>query len=353
MKTLRIGLLLLLGAFIMNNTSAQYHQDVLKGMTGQDLFEEVINTYKTSFTMPYNIARDTLYSKIDNVGNNLSCIYTGYSITLNPNVDPTEDAFDKGINAEHSYPQSKGAEEEPARSDLHHLYPTRINVNADRGSLPYGESPDIDTDNWYLNESILSSVPSTNIDLYSELNNSMGVFEPRESMKGNIARGLMYFYTMYRNEANQADPSFFNRQVQTLCEWHFLDPVDQVEWERTWKISAYQEDKPNPFVLDCSLASRVYCNTISDACKLLTPTREIEESYPLNFENITSNDFIHINNWPEGATYSLFDINGRQYTRSSKPLHGTMQLDIPHSGLFFLKVRLESGQLHTYKIIKL
>ncbi|MDV7400839.1 endonuclease, partial [Arthrospira platensis SPKY1] len=84
-------------------------------------------------------------------------------------------------------------------------------------------------------------------------------FEPREAVKGAIARAMFYFYTMYREEADAADPDFFRQQVQTLCQWHRQAPPDARELARTRAIARHQDGKPNPFVLDASLAERAFC----------------------------------------------------------------------------------------------
>ena len=55
----------------------------------------------------------------------------------------------RGVNTEHTWPQSKGARDEPLRSDMHHLFPVRDEVNSSRGNLPYGEVPDDRADAWY------------------------------------------------------------------------------------------------------------------------------------------------------------------------------------------------------------
>ena len=41
-------------------------------------------------------------------------------------------------------------------------------------------------------------------------------------------------------------------------DWHYYDAVDEIENERTWKIAEYQDELPNPFVLDSTLARRIW-----------------------------------------------------------------------------------------------
>ena len=70
----------------------------------------------------------------------------------------------------------------------------------------------------------------------------------------------------------QSDAVFFESMRPTLCNWHQLDPVDSLEWTRTYMIAKYQDNKPNPFVLDCSLTRRTFCN-LNSSC---TPSANIE-----------------------------------------------------------------------------
>ena len=61
-----------------------------------------------------------------------------------------------------------GADQEPQKSDLHHLYPCKSNVNSSRGNHPYSEIIDTETDTWYRNDYSQSTVPNEFIDEYAE-----------------------------------------------------------------------------------------------------------------------------------------------------------------------------------------
>ena len=228
-----------------------------EGMVGQELLNYVVDNYKTSNTLGYSNARDVLYGTIDLQENDqLSCVYSGFTITLDVTEDPSTNAYNQGVNCEHSWPQSMGADEEPQKSDLHHLYPCKANVNSSRGNHPYAEIIDQETDTWYRNDYSQTSVPAEYIDEYSEkLNGESPAFEPREDHKGNASRAMFYFYAMYQEDA---DTTFWNMQKNTLFDWHYLDPVDQEEEDRTWLIASYQEEQPNPFIIETSLARRIW-----------------------------------------------------------------------------------------------
>ncbi len=258
------------GSFAIAQTD---HVNVFRDLSGQALLDALVSEYKTSVVLDYGRARDTLFSKIDGVQDSLECIYTGMKLYMQPGQDPTEAVYlngiPNGINTEHTWPQGLGAEG-IAQSDMHHLYPSRAKANSDRGNFHFGEIPDNQTQTWYLKSSERNTTPTTGKDLYSEgVRGVNGKFEPRESVKGNIARSIFYFYTMYKAQADAQGPNFFNTMKNDLCSWHYLDPVDDKEWKRNQKIASYQGGKLNPFVLDCSLVSRAYCNNIDQACESL------------------------------------------------------------------------------------
>jgi hypothetical protein len=253
-------------------SQAQFHTPVFSDLTGDELLTEVVSEYKPSTVLDYGEARDLMYGFIDNVNDSVSCVYSGHTLYLPPGVDPSTHLYmngsSNGINAEHTYPRSKGADEENgnAYSDMHHLFPVRAAVNIARSNFPFGEIDDNETTSWYYLDQTQSNIPSTNIDAYSE--RVSGMFEPRESHKGNVARAIFYFYTMYKADALEADPDFFELQRETLCDWHGKDPVDLQEWERTFAVADYQDGKRNPFILDCTLAYRSYCQDFVNDCDI-------------------------------------------------------------------------------------
>jgi hypothetical protein len=248
---------------------AQGFQSVYPNLSGQELIDSVASHYRPDMVLDYAHARDTLYGAILNADDDsIRCIYSGHTLYLAPNQDPTQYIYlngaTNGMNTEHGYPQGKGAADGNARSDMHHLYPARIPVNEARADKPFAEIPDNQTDKWFLNNTSLTTIPTTNINGYAESNETY--FEPREASKGDLARSVFYFYTMYRAQANAADPNYFELQRHTLCQWNEQDPATNAELVKTWRIAHYQDNKPNPFVIDCTLAHRCWCPEVPLAC---------------------------------------------------------------------------------------
>lgn len=245
-------LMIILCAALIHTVSAQ--QLIFPGLSGQQLLDSLVQAYKPATVLSYTAARNFMYTVLDNHQDSVACVYTGFKIYLDPNsASPIQAALAAGINNEHTWPQSLGATGN-AQADLHHLFPVRADVNSDRGNLPFAEIPDPQTDRWYRLHYQQTAIPAQFIDEYSELDLNLR-FEPREDHKGNAARAIFYFYTMYRA---QADPTFFLVQKENLRSWNVFDPPDSAELSRTSLIAGKQEGKPNPFVLDTTLAGRAY-----------------------------------------------------------------------------------------------
>jgi len=247
---------LLLIIIIIPSLFAQTQIVIAPGLYQESLLDFLNANYKTTTTLGYTNARDTMYSLIDmHDVNLLSCVYTGFTITLDPALDPSVDAYNQGVNCEHTWPQSMGAGSEPQKSDMHHLFPCKANVNSSRGNDPYGEIPDANTDRWFRLDYDQTTIPAEFIDEFAEKeNDGLQIFEPREEHKGDAARAMFYFYTIYNDVA---DTNFWNVQKDVLLTWHYDDPVDHREYGRTSYIASFQDGIPNPFVLDSTLARRL------------------------------------------------------------------------------------------------
>ncbi len=273
------------------------------GESGSTLLASLQGAYSPSQTLGYDTARDTMYAKIDLESDGfVRGIYTDFAVEYTGG-DPSVSMFAGGINAEHTWPQSMGAGSEPQRSDMHFLFPAKDNVNSTRSNHPYAEIPDVQTTSWFRDTEILNTIPSSRIDEYSEF--ASGLFEPRESVKGNVARAVFYFNAIYNSAADQ---SFFNLQSATLGEWNELDPTSGREIYRSGKISGYQGNI-NPFLLDSTLPNRLF-GLSTDTEEALPPSDfEIGSFLPSPAHDRVSFEVRGARG--ERVTLSLYDVLGR------------------------------------------
>ncbi len=328
-----------------------------------ELLSILVEDYKPFGLMTYGPARDSMYREVyRDADGYVSCYYTGYSIFLPEDVDPSSflyrDGDDLGITAEHIFPQSKGAAEGDARSDMHALVPAIWRANERRSNYPFGEVPDDETDHWYRLDEDLVDTPTGDIDLYSELLNggfgNPGKFEPRESIKGDVARAVFYFYTMYKAEADTADPDFFEEMKEELFVWHLQDPVDSTEYVLNQLKAPFQVNKLNPFILDCTLVSRAYFDGEVTDCSLGSYSTDVEElnlNNPIKiFPNPTVDYVMITSDYPVNRVW-INDVFGQQQLFSK--LYYGQRLDTSSlgTGLFIVNVDTDQG-VFTELIVK-
>ncbi|MEM6316921.1 MAG: endonuclease [Bacteroidota bacterium] len=326
--------------------------------SGQFLVDALQANYIPDSTLGYGPARDTLYSKIDNVGQELSGIYTGFTVTLESGRDPSVSAFqnERGLNAEHVYPQSKGARNEPGRSDMHNLYPSKVNVNSARGSCIFGDIDDDDTEFWFVLGEQLSQMPTSNRDEYSEKDEESCVFEPRESVKGDIARAVFYFYTIYQRQADNAAPNFFDLQKETLLAWHQKDPVDEKEIRRNELIASYQGNE-NPFVIDSTLARRAFFEADamfeegSPNC-ITTSSRDLEKENWINLRNTIGRNGFYLQSNERDIKVTLVHPNGQIIQQQKFDYDTRLETSQIENGYYFL-VAQKGKQKTVFKVIAL
>lgn len=203
----------------------------------------------------YNAASDFMFSQADQViVNGVRGVIDAYSGIFVPGTgkdgddypergDQNGDGFpdQKGMNVEHTWPQSLFGKALPMRSDLHHLMATFMHPNSVRGSLPFG-------------------VVRGNADYENKAGakRGNGVFEPPDAVKGRVARGMLYFYARYKDSRTfgRQSQQFWNQQIELFLEWNRRFPPDAFEARRNDLVQSFQGNR-NPFIDDYTLADRI------------------------------------------------------------------------------------------------
>lgn len=276
---------ILIASFSMAQVPANYYNSAT-GLTGYALKTELKNIITANYDgQTYNDLRD-LYEISDNDeyydnGNDVNTILDIYS--ENPSG---QDPYNFGRfalsdrcgnyaregdchNREHIFPQGFFNQNEPMRSDAHHVVPTDGFVNGGRGSLPFGEvngsSSRVDT---YQNGSRRG--PSNTAGYNGD------VFEPIDEFKGDVARMMLYFATRYEDNFNDSswdspnatnDPrdgsrnQFYEQwQIDLLIDWHTQDPVSQREIDRNDDVYDYQNNA-NPYIDNPQYVTMIWTST--------------------------------------------------------------------------------------------
>ena len=229
---------------LMAQTTNYYES--CNGLSGEALRAELHNIIKDHQSFSYTTTKTILREADEDYNNpdNIILVYTGNSIDKFDFASNFEPDF---WNREHVWPKSHGdfdagdPFEVPAYTDAHNLKPVDHSMNTLRGEKDFENGGEV-----VFNGSSLTDCFSTN-----------STFEPRNEVKGDIAR--MIFYMDLRYEGGSGEPNLVvveglttypNPQIgslSTLLEWHEQDPPDAFEKRRNDVIFKWQGNR-NPFI---------------------------------------------------------------------------------------------------------
>ena len=168
--------------------------------------------------------------------NNVLLLYTGRSQGKNTNGAGADD-----WNREHVWAKSHGnfGTTMGPGTDLHHLRATDASVNSTRGNLDFDNGGKEHTEargNYYDSDS----------------------WEPRDEVKGDVARMLFYMAVRYEGDSGEIDLELNNAvnngsapyhgKLNVLLQWHAQDPVDDLERHRNEIIYTKYQKNRNPFI---------------------------------------------------------------------------------------------------------
>jgi endonuclease I len=224
---------------VLRNADAGDRYEPTTGLRDAPLKAALFEIVKDHRSLGYNRARGALLKVPTlNPGQPLECVYTGRIVQPDGTTTPGE------FNTEHSWPQSLGANGEPARSDLHHLFAVDARANGARGNYPFGEvtclhlADEADTCSFDSGGSALGRTAQGQL-----------AFEVRRKKRGDIARAQFYFAIRYKR-------SIAPNVETVLREWDHADPVDLEEQTRHDNIELYQNNR-NPFIDRADFADRI------------------------------------------------------------------------------------------------
>ncbi len=248
----------------IHNPNGYYDSALNK--TGDSLKSALNSIVSTGITkLPYSSSSldvwDALMETDEDPNNpdNVLLMYTGRSQLKSFSSSGNNDG--DAWNREHTYPKSNGEFNDSrahAYTDIHHLRPTDASINNERGNLEFD-----------LGGSPTSESPSA-----GNLKDSDS-FEPRDEVKGDVARMMFYMATRYEgndtSDASNPDLELVSSvtnngsalgNVCRLLDWNTQDPVDSFEFNRNTKIQNIQGNR-NPFVDNPQWAESIFrkdCN---------------------------------------------------------------------------------------------
>ena len=230
-----------------------YYQSVQQ-LTGDELRNELHEIIKAHNEFSYSSTKNILRLADEDPDNenNVILVYKGNSISKDDFSTNMQQDF---WNREHVWVKSQGGftGDETygalgAYSDAHNLKPCDASINTARGTKDFDDGGTQNTEA---------------TDCYS----TTTTWEPRDEVKGDVARIIFYMATRYMGDPgepslnivdyinNSSDPLM--GKLSTLLQWNEQDPVDAFERRRNQVIFNWQQNR-NPFIDYPELANLIW-----------------------------------------------------------------------------------------------
>ena len=258
--------------------SPDYYQSVQQ-LTGDELrnqLHEIIKDHNEfSYSSTKNILR--LADEDPDNENNVILVYKGNSISKDDFSTNMQQDF---WNREHVWVKSQGGFNGDetygalgAYSDAHNLKPCDASINTDRGTKDFDNGGTQNTE-------------------ATECYSTSTTWEPRDAVKGDVARIIFYMATRYMGDPgepslnvvdyinNSSDPLM--GKLSTLLEWNEQDPVDAFERRRNQVIFNWQQNR-NPFIDYPGLANLIWAE--AELNPLVFTSVELQSNAPSETES--------------------------------------------------------------------
>ncbi|WP_372752972.1 Ig-like domain-containing protein [Labilibaculum sp.] len=341
-KTLHVKILFFLSVFAAfafsakaQTTTEEYYLNAT-GKTGGELKTALHYIIHDHTELPYTSSDYDVWDALketdedpDNTDNVL-LIYTNRS-EPKANQD-TGSGDDDAWNREHIWAKSHGdfGTEEGAGTDIHHLRACDRSVNSDRSNLFFDEggvAHSEATECYYDNDS----------------------WEPRDAVKGDIARMIFYMAVCYEGEDGDPDLEMTNDmtyskdnytepyfgKLSTLIAWNTEDPVDSTEIIRNEKVYAIQGNR-NPFIDHSEWVDSIWVETDSNAPMIASLSPEnasvsvsltADLSISFTEEILVGTGNINILRYSDDSVLESIDVTGDQISITNN----TVTIDLENS----------------------
>ncbi len=257
--------------FVFAEIFAQTDYSSTDGLYGSDLQIALHKLIRNHTRYPYTSGSTDTWDilkeadKDPNNPNNIITIYMGYSLDA-------EGEYSAGWNREHVWAKSHGfpSSGDTAYTDCHHLHAADVSTNSARGNKDF----DNGGQRYYDGGTVPSDCYYTTIS-----------WEPRDEVKGDVARSMLYMATRYNSPAlnlrlvddipTSSNTPYFGK-LSTLLAWNRFDPPDDWERRRNNVVESFQHNR-NPFVDHPEFADRIYItdSLIIEYAKTVAPKKFI------------------------------------------------------------------------------
>lgn len=327
------------------STAENKADDILKFELNQIIDNHIEFPYTDQSVDTWDILKET--DRDPNNSSNVILIYSGVSVN-----GPQEYNSGSGWTREHVWAKSRGdfGTADGPGTDVHALRPLDNTTNSIRSNRGFDNCTDC-------------------VDVYDQWSNLTGSkrdntewsFEPRDEVKGDVARMIFYMDVRYEGydayvdlEVSEtilgvSDNSPLHGVLSTLLEWHRNDPVDAWEENRNDIIYYSYQANRNPFIDFPELAEHLWGNQ-----------KSVEWNSSLS---VNDNTISNINVYPTAVSEMLFIANVTNsitdiiiFDAVGKEINipiDNNELDVHSlkSGIYFIKI-FENSNISSFKFIK-
>jgi len=299
------------------HTAENYAADALKYELNQIIDNHIEFSYTNTSTDVWDILKET--DKDPDNTNNVILVYSGISVDA-----AQEYNSGNGWTREHVWAKSRGdfGTTTGPGTDVHALRPLDNITNTIRNNRGFDNCAACITvyDKWSNNTNSLKD----NIDW---------TFEPRNEVKGDVARMLFYMTVRYEGYDGYPDlelsetimPSTdntpFHGKLSVLLEWHRNDPVDAWEENRNDIIYYSYQNNRNPFIDHPEIAEHLW----GDKIGLDWPENQLDVA-EFNDESVElypnpASVFINITGLNDSTLIEIYDVVGRRVISKELEMH--------------------------------
>ena len=305
----------------------------LKGVKLKAALNDIIDghvqfPYTSTNIDVWDILKETDKDTID--PSKVILLYTGWTVDA-----AQEYNRGKGWTREHVWAKSRGGfgTRLGPGTDVHALRPCDVSVNSARSNRWFGCG-----DYEYIDGDGATG---------SYTSSSSWVWEPRDIVKGDVARMIFYMATRYYNEDGswQTNDMVNGAQLkpwalQMLYQWHRMDTVSQKEIDRNNDIYNIQNNR-NPYVDHPEWVDSVW--------QIGVTSENIDENFNISIYPNPSNGEIYINfsnSKLQEIKFSIYSVDGKLIKEITSKSSSIVKIDLDEKGFYVLK-----AFLNDYKII--
>jgi endonuclease I len=330
-------------AFNKSDDSLKYElNQLIKGHTEY--------TYTSSSTDVWDILKKT--DRDPENPDNVILLYSGRSVNA-----AQEYNSGSGWSREHVWAKSRGdfGNSNGPGTDAHHLRPCDISVNSTRNNRNFDDCVSC------------IDVIDNGFNTGSKRDANFYTFEPRDEVKGDVARMIFYMAVRYEGEGSELDLELTNTlltntdqsplhsRFSTLLEWSKTDVVSDWERNRNNIIDSLFQHNRNPFIDHPELSEHLWGDSIGIAWTPAPADTSIAldvaetEINPIKFYPNPTTGLVHIEG--EYDEVYVFDALGKLVRKKTK--HDA-ELDMSEhpSGLYFAHMLFKNTRSAVIKISK-